>query len=82
MESENRMKRRRLNKSMFDFIMTFEDKVVNISTSDLNPEIHASHAEPENPCEAPNNIFKECVETMYLRFLIMRILNVIMHHYY
>ena len=29
METENRMKRRRLNKSMLNFIMTFEDEDIN-----------------------------------------------------
>ena len=59
METENRMKRRRLNKSMLNFIMIFEDEDINDSTSNLNPDFNASQAEPENPCKALNNVFKE-----------------------
>ena len=59
METENRMKRRRLNKSMLNFIMTFEDEDINDSTSNLNPDFNGSQAEPENPCKALNNVFKE-----------------------
>ena len=44
METENRTKRRRLNKSIMDFIVKFEDEedeINNISTPDLNPELNA-----------------------------------------
>ena len=52
METENRTKRRRLNKSIMDFIMKFEDEedeINNISTPDLNPELNAFYAESEIP---------------------------------
>nr|XP_047128984.1 uncharacterized protein LOC124809195 isoform X3 [Hydra vulgaris] len=69
METENRTKRRRLNKSILDFIMKFKDEkdeINNISTPDLNPELNAFYVEPEIPFvplvpfEALNNDFKEC----------------------
>ncbi|XP_065680952.1 uncharacterized protein LOC136071690 [Hydra vulgaris] len=50
------MKRRRLNKSMLDFIMT-QHEVIDISTN-MNRERNASY-EHETPCEAPANIQEE-----------------------
>ena len=42
-------------------------KLFMISTSDLNPEFHASQTEPENPCGAKKIIFlKNAEKTMYL----------------
>ena len=71
METENRTKRRRLNKSIMDFIMKFEDEEdeINNITPDLNPELNAFYAESEIPFvplvpfEALNNDFKECGAT-------------------